>query len=64
MKKRRSAEAIIGILREAEAGAALAEVCRKHGISEQTLELSRFRRHPMSWVKGENDAEDQKALCA
>ncbi len=36
MKKRLSAEAIIGILREAEAGAPLVEVCRKHGISEQT----------------------------
>lgn len=36
MKKRRSAEAIIGILREVEAAGQAAEVCRKHGISEQT----------------------------
>ncbi len=28
---------IIGILREHEAGSATAEVCRRHGISEQTF---------------------------
>ena len=32
-----SEEQIIGILREQEAGAATAEVCRKHGISSATL---------------------------
>jgi len=30
-------EQIIGILREQEAGAATADVCRKHGISEATF---------------------------
>ena len=30
-------EQIIGILREQEAGMRVAEVCRKHGISEPTL---------------------------
>jgi putative transposase len=30
-------EQIIGILREQEAGAATAEVCRKHGISNATF---------------------------
>ena len=30
-------EQIIGILREQEAGAATADVCRKHGISSATL---------------------------
>ena len=32
-----SEEQIIGILREQEAGAATAEVCRKHGISSATF---------------------------
>ena len=34
MKKRFSEEQIIGILKEAEAGMKMAEVCRKHGIAE------------------------------
>jgi len=33
MKKRYSEEQIISILKEVDAGAALAEVCRKHGVS-------------------------------
>jgi putative transposase len=37
MKKvRYSEEQIIGILKEAEAGIAVAELCRKYGISDQT----------------------------
>jgi putative transposase len=49
-----SEEQIIGILREAEAGAKTPEVCRRHGISEATfykwkakyggLEISEARR--------------------
>ena len=34
-------EQIIGILREQEAGAATADICRKHGISSATF----YRRH-------------------
>ena len=30
-------EQIIGVLKEQEAGLATAELCRKHGISQQTL---------------------------
>ena len=30
-------EQIIGVLREQEAGSPTAEVCRRHGISEQTF---------------------------
>ena len=38
MKKSRfNEEQIIGILKEAAAGVKPAELCRKHGISEQTL---------------------------
>jgi putative transposase len=36
-RKRFSEEQIIGILSEAAAGAAVVEVCRRHGISETTF---------------------------
>ncbi|WP_375371942.1 IS3 family transposase [Bordetella holmesii] len=36
MKKRFTEEQIIGVLKEADAGAKPAELCRKHGISEAT----------------------------
>lgn len=36
MKKRFTEEQIIGVLKEAEAGAKVAKLCRKHGISEAT----------------------------
>ena len=36
-RKRFSEEQIIGVLREHEAGAKAAELCRKYGMSEATL---------------------------
>lgn len=36
MKKCFTEEQIIGVLKEAEAGLKVAELCRKHGISEAT----------------------------
>ena len=36
-RKRFSEEQIIGVLREAEAGAKTADLARKHGVSEATL---------------------------
>jgi putative transposase len=36
MKKRFSEEQIVGVLKEAEAGLKVAELCRKYGISEAT----------------------------
>jgi putative transposase len=55
MKRARfSEEQIIGVLKEAEAGAKVSEVCRRHGISDATfytwrskyggLEISEMRR--------------------
>ena len=38
MKGKRSTEQqIIGVLKESEAGAETKELCRRHGISEQTF---------------------------
>jgi putative transposase len=37
MRKRFTEEQIIGVLREAEAGAKVADLLRKHGISEATF---------------------------
>lgn len=36
-KSRFSEEQIIGILKEADAGAQIAELCRRHGITETTF---------------------------
>ena len=44
MKKRFTEEQIIGILKEAEAGMKVADVCRKHGISDATYYIYGLRR--------------------
>ena len=48
MKKRFTEEQIIGFLREAEAGLAVKELCRKHGFSEASYYLWRSKFGGMS----------------
>ena len=48
MKKRFSDEQIIGFLREADAGMAIKELCRKHGFSEASYYLWRIKLGGMS----------------
>ena len=48
MKKRFSEEQIIGFLREADAGVALKELCRKHGFSDASFYLWRSKFGGMS----------------
>jgi putative transposase len=36
-RKRHTAEEIAGILKQQEAGLKVSDICRKHGISEQTF---------------------------
>jgi putative transposase len=43
VKKRFTEEQIIGFLREAEAGLAVAELCRRHGFSEGSYYLWRSK---------------------
>jgi putative transposase len=43
VKKRFTEEQIIGFLREAEAGLAVAELCRRHGFSESSYYLWRSK---------------------
>jgi len=43
MKKRFSEEQIIGFLREADAGLAVKELCRRHGFSEASYYLWRSK---------------------
>ena len=48
MKKRFSEEQIIGFLREADAGVAVKELCRKHGFSDASFYLWRSKFGGMS----------------
>ena len=43
-------EQIIRILQQQEAGAATAELCRKHRISRATLQMERNRHDPKAWL--------------
>jgi len=48
MKKRFSEEQIIGFLRDAEAGMAVKDLCRRHGFSEASYYLWRSKFGGMS----------------
>ncbi len=48
MKKRFSEEQIIGFLREADAGVAIKDLCRKHGFSDASFYLWRSKFGGMS----------------
>jgi putative transposase len=58
-----SEEQIIGILREQEAGATTADVCRKHGISEATFYKwkAKFGGLDVSDAKRLKSLEDENA---
>lgn len=51
MKKRFSDEQIISILREAEAGVPVRELCRKHAISDATFYTWRKKYGGMECLK-------------
>jgi putative transposase len=57
-KSRFNEEQIIGVLREQESGATTAEVCRRHGISEQTF----YRWKAKFGGMGPSDAQRLKSL--
>lgn len=63
MKKRFTEEQIIGILREAEAGMPVAELCRKHAFSEASYYLwrSKFGGMNVSEAKRLKELETENA---
>ena len=60
MKKRYSEEQIIGFLKEADAGVAIKDLCRRHGFSEASYYLWRSKFGGMDV----SDAKRLKALEA
>ena len=61
MKKRFSEEQIIGFLREAEAGVAVKDLCRRHGFSEASYYLwrSKFGGMEVSMVGRMKELEEE-----
>ena len=63
MKKRYSEEQIIGFLREADAGVAIKDLCRRHGFSEASYYLwrSKFGGMTVSEAKRLKELEVENA---
>jgi len=64
MKKSRFTESqIVGILNEVEAGMKVSDVCRKHGISNQTFYVwkSKYGGMSVSDIKRLKELEDENA---
>lgn len=63
MKKRFSEEQIIGFLREAEAGLAVKDLCRRHGFSEASYYLwkAKFGGMTVSDAKRLKELETENA---
>ena len=63
MKKRFTEEQIIGFLREADAGMAIKELCRRHGFSEASYYLwrSKFGGMNVSEAKRLKELETENA---
>jgi putative transposase len=61
--KRYAEEQIIGIVREVESGVSIAEVCRKHGVSEWSVYRwrSKYRGMEVSEAKRLRALEDENA---
>jgi putative transposase len=61
--KRYPEEQIIGIVREVESGVSIAEVCRKHGVSEWSVYRwrSKYRGMEVSEAKRLRALEDENA---
>jgi putative transposase len=61
--KRYPEEQIIGILREVESGLSVAEVCRKHGVSEWSVYRwrTKYRGMEVSEAKRLRALEDENA---
>lgn len=62
-KSKYSEEQIVRILKEVEAGAKVAETCRKYGISEQTYYVwkSKYAGMDVSQLRKLRDLQDENA---